>query len=81
MSVELKALVDNQTWPLVNFPPEKVPIGCRWVYKIKYNFTGCIDRYKGMLVANGYTQLKGLDFFDTYSPVAKITIIRFTCCY
>lgn len=75
MSAELQALVDNQTLSLNNLPPRKVPIGYKWVYKIKYNFAGCIDLYKAKLVSKGYTQLEGLDFFHTYSPIAKITTI------
>lgn len=76
MNVELQALADNHTWTLVDLPPGKVPIGCRWVYKVKYREDGSIERYKARLVEKGYTQMEGVDYFDTFSPVAKITTVR-----
>jgi hypothetical protein len=47
------------------------------VYKIKYKYDGTIERYKASLVAKGYTQCEGLDYHETFSPVAKMTIVRF----
>lgn len=70
MNVELLALAENHTWDVVDLPHGKHPIGCRWVYKIKYKADGSIERYKARLVAKGYTQMEGLDYFDTFSPVA-----------
>lgn len=60
MDVEFQALAANQTWIVVYLPPRKVPIGCIWVYKIKYKANDSIERYKDRLVAKGYTQLKVL---------------------
>lgn len=76
MKAELKALEANNTWLLTDLPQGKVPIGCRWVYRIKYKADGSIERYKARLVAKGYTQQEGVDFFDTFSPVAKVTTVR-----
>ncbi|KAH9685409.1 protein kinase domain-containing protein [Citrus sinensis] len=65
MNDEMRSLQKNQTWELVDLPPGKKPVGCRWIYNIKYKADGSIERYKAKLVAKGYTQTYGIDYTDT----------------
>jgi hypothetical protein len=76
MQAEIIALETNNTWIVTTLPPNKHPIGCKWVYKVKHKSDGSIERYKARLVAKGYTQCEGLDYHETFSPVAKMTTVR-----
>lgn len=76
MENELQALQNNHTWDLVPLPHSKKPVGCKWVYKIKLKADGSLERYKARLVAKGYTQEYGVDFYETFSPVVRMTTIR-----
>ncbi|KAE8712963.1 (S)-ureidoglycine aminohydrolase [Hibiscus syriacus] len=71
MQHEIHALEENGTWTVVDLPPNKRPIGCKWVYQIKYNSDGSVERFKTWLVSKGYSQCEGVDFHNTFSPVAK----------
>lgn len=76
MNEELKALEATHTWDIVSLPSDKRAIGCKWVYKIKLNADGTLERYKARLVAKGYTQQEGIDYVETFSPVAKMTTVK-----
>ena len=75
MAIELHDLEPNHNWILTPLPPGHHPIGCKWVYKIKHNSDGTIERYKAQLVAKGFTQHEGINYKETFAHVAKLTTI------
>ncbi|XP_071687396.1 uncharacterized protein [Rutidosis leptorrhynchoides] len=76
MEEEMRALQENKTWEKCSLPKSKKPVGYRWVFIIKHKAGGTIERYNARLVAKGYTQTYGIDYSETFSPVAKIDTIR-----
>ncbi|CAL1356196.1 unnamed protein product [Linum trigynum] len=76
MQAEITALEANHTWTLTYLPPGKRAIESKWVFKVKYKPDGSIERYKARLVAKGFTRVEGIDYHDTFAPVAKLVTVR-----
>ncbi|CDO77187.1 hypothetical protein BN946_scf184705.g12 [Trametes cinnabarina] len=76
MEEELRALEAHKTWRLEKPPPNANVVSCRWVFHAKKDASGNVYRYRARLVARGFSQVPGVDFFDTYAPVAKTASIH-----
>ena len=76
MKFELDSMYSNQVWDLVKVPNGIKPVGCKWVYKRKRGIDGKVETFKVRLVAKGYTQKEGIDYEETFSPLAMLKSIR-----
>jgi hypothetical protein len=76
LCTEIKAVIQNNTWNLVNLPPGKRAIPLKWVFKIKRDANGNFEKYKARIVVKGYSQVAGLDFNETFAPVVRIESVR-----
>ncbi|RVW65334.1 Retrovirus-related Pol polyprotein from transposon TNT 1-94 [Vitis vinifera] len=73
---EIDALEKNGTWTITDLSVGKRPVGCKWIFTIKYKVDGSVERFKARLVARGFTQSYGIDYQETFAPVAKLNTIR-----
>nr|GEV16035.1 hypothetical protein [Tanacetum cinerariifolium] len=76
MNAEIQSMIENMVWVLVDLPPGCKIVGSKWIFKKKTDMDSIVHTYKAHLVANGYTQLYGVDYEETFSPIADIRAIR-----
>ena len=71
MQTEIDSLYDSGVWDLIPLPEGRKAVGSKWVYKVKRNADGSVERCKVRIVAQGYSQREGLDYDETFSPVVR----------
>ena len=76
MQSEMNSLDKNNVWDLVELPKDRKPIGCKWVFKLKFDSDGQIEKYKARLVAQGFSQQFGVDYDEIFSPVVRHESVR-----
>ena len=81
MHEELNNFTRNQVWELVASPKDHNVIRTKWVFRNKQDQDGIVVRNKARLLAQGYTQVDGLDFGETYAPIARLEAIRILLAY
>ena len=76
MEAEMRSLQNNDVWELVELPNDCKPVGSKWVFKVKTNEDGDVERYKARLVAQGFTQVKGTDYDENFCPVVQMESLQ-----
>ena len=76
MENKMKCLQENDVWELVQLPSGRKPVGSKWIFKVKTDENGKVERYKARLVAQGFTQKFGADYDETFSPVVRLESLR-----
>lgn len=76
MKSEMGSMYDNQVWTLVDLPDSRKAVENKWIFKRKTDADGNITVYKARLVAKGFRQIQGVDYDETFSPIAKLKSVR-----
>ena len=76
MRDELDSMARNEVWELVDLPPGRKAIGNKWVFKVKRRADGSHDKLNARLVAKGYTQVEGVDYEETFSPMVRLASVH-----
>ena len=76
IDAEIAAMKSTNTWSIIPLSHGQHVVGCKWVYQVKYNEDGIVDKYKAQLIAKGYSQQEDVDFVDTFSSAAKIVTLK-----
>ena len=76
MNKEMESLYKNDVWELVELPKDRKAVGSKWVFKLKTDSNGSVERHKARLVAQGFAQKHGLDYDETFSPVIRFESLQ-----
>jgi hypothetical protein len=76
MTEEYQSTMKSDVWDIVSRPEEKSVVTSKWIYKIKHTIDGSVEKYKARFVARGFSQAEGVDYDETFDPVARYTSIR-----
>ena len=71
MVKEYDSIIRNSAWEVVPRPVEKLVVGSRWIYKVKQAVDGRVEKYKARFLAQGFSQGEGIDYEETFAPVAR----------
>jgi hypothetical protein len=82
MLEEYRSIIKNNVWDIVSSTKDKSMVSSKWIYKIKHLAYGSVEKFKARFVARGFTQKEGIDYEDTFAPIARyssiLTIIALT---
>jgi hypothetical protein len=76
MTEEYQSIIKNDVWEIVSRPKSKDVVSSKWLFKIKHAADGSIEKYKARFFAQGFSQKEGIDYEETFAPVARYTLIR-----